>query len=90
MILPLLKPGIAVGAVLAFMTSLDDVTAPIFLSGVSAGTVPKMMLDALALTGDPSVMAASTVIAVSGLALFALGAVLSGRSRSPASRPHAT
>lgn len=84
-ILPLLAPGIAVGAALACMTSFDDVTAPIFLSGVTAGTVPKTMLDALALNSDPSVMAASTVIALTGLALFALGSALSrrrGRARA--------
>lgn len=78
-ILPLLAPSIAVGAALACMTSFDDVTAPIFLSGVTAGTVPKTMLDALALNSDPSVMAASTVIAVTGLVLFALGSALAGR-----------
>lgn len=78
-VLPLLSSGIAVGAVLAFMTSFDDVTAPIFLSGSTASTLPKMMLDALALNSDPSVMAASTVIALFGLALFALGSALSRR-----------
>jgi len=87
-ILPLLTPGIAVGAALACMTSFDDVTAPIFLSGSSAGTVPKMMLDALALNSDPSVMAASTIIAITGLTLFALGAALSGRPRHAGSTPH--
>lgn len=89
-VLPLLTPGIAVGGVLAFMTSFDDVTAPIFLSGSSAGTVPKMMLDALALNSDPSVMAASTIIALVGLALFAVGSALSARSQGSRSTPRAT
>jgi ABC-type spermidine/putrescine transport system permease subunit II len=82
--LPLLTPGIAVGGALAFMTSFDDVTAPIFLSGSTAGTVPKAMLDALALNSDPSVMAASTVIALVGLLLFVAGSLLSRRPRKPA------
>lgn len=89
-VLPLLSSGIAVGAVLAFMTSFDDVTAPIFLSGSTAGTLPKMMLDALALNSDPSVMAASTVIALVGLALFALGSALSRRSQRSGSASRAT
>jgi putative spermidine/putrescine transport system permease protein len=89
-VLPLLTPGIAVGAVLAFMTSFDDVTAPIFLSGSTAGTVPKMMLDALALNSDPSVMAASTIIALVGLTLFAIGSALSARSQQSKSAPHPT
>jgi ABC-type spermidine/putrescine transport system permease subunit II len=87
-ILPVMAPGMAVGAALAGMTSFDDVTAPIFLSGSSAGTVPKMMLDSLALNSDPSVMAASTIIAVVGLALFALGSALSARSRNARPAPH--
>lgn len=78
--LPILAPGIAVGAALSFMISFDDVTAPIFLSGSTAGTLPKMMLDALALNSDPSVMAASTVIAVLGLSLFLIGAWAQTRS----------
>lgn len=81
-LMPLLAPGMAVGAALAFMTSFDDVTAPIFLSGATAGTVPKAMLDALALSSDPSVMAASTVIAIVGLGLFALGSALNRASEA--------
>lgn len=80
-VLPLLSSGIAVGGVISFMTSLDDVTAPIFLSGSTAGTLPKMMLDSLALNSDPSVMAASTVVALLGLVLFTLGSLLSKRSK---------
>lgn len=71
--LPIMAPGISVGAVLSFMISFDDVTAPIFLSGSTAGTLPKMMLDTLALSSDPSVMAASTVIACLGIGLYLLG-----------------
>lgn len=78
-VLPLLAPGIAAGAVLAFMTSFDDVVMPIFLSGLHAGTVPKMMLDSLALTSDPSVMAASTAISAIGLLLFLAVAVIRPR-----------
>jgi hypothetical protein len=47
-----------------------------------------MMLDSLALNSDPSVMAASTIIAVVGLALFALGSALSARSRNAPPAPH--
>ena len=79
--LPILAPGITVGAALSFMISFDDVTAPIFLSGSTAGTLPKMRLDALALNSDPSVMAASTVIAVLGLSMFLIGAWVQTRSR---------
>ena len=71
-VLPLLTPGILAGAVLAFMTSFDDVIMPIFLGGATVATVPKTMLDSLALSSDPSVMAASTIISMVGLAAFLL------------------
>lgn len=69
-VLPLLAPGIVAGAVLAFLTSFDDVIMPLFLGGASVSTLPKAMLDALSMTSDPSVMAASSVIALVGLVTF--------------------
>jgi putative spermidine/putrescine transport system permease protein len=65
--LPLMLPGVAAGAVLAFMTSFDDVVMPIFLGGFDAGTLPKAMLDALSQRSNPSVMAASTAISGVGI-----------------------
>jgi ABC-type spermidine/putrescine transport system permease subunit II len=69
-ILPLMRPGIGGGAVLAFMTSFDDVVMPIFLGGLSANTIPKTMLVALYNVSDPSVMAVSATISAVGLLLL--------------------
>jgi len=80
-VLPLLAPGIAAGFILAFMTSFDDIIMPIFLSGFTATTVPKEMLDSLYQSGDPSVMAASTAVSTVGLALFLLATMLGRRRR---------
>jgi ABC-type spermidine/putrescine transport system permease subunit II len=71
-VLPLLRPGIAGGAVLAFITSFDDVVMPIFLGGISAGTIPKAMLDSLYGVSDPTVMAVAASINALGLALLLL------------------
>jgi putative spermidine/putrescine transport system permease protein len=68
--LPLMLPGVAAGAILAFMTSFDDVIMPIFLGGFDAGTLPKVMLDALYERSDPSVMAASTGFSFVGILMF--------------------
>jgi putative spermidine/putrescine transport system permease protein len=68
--LPMLRPGILAGAILSFMTSLDDVIMPIFLGGANVSTVPKTMFDAVALSTDPSVMAASTLMSTVGVVLF--------------------
>src|SRR6266508_1032848 len=85
-VLPLLKPGVAAGAVLAFMTSFDDVIMPIFFGGSNTTTVAKAVFDALYNTSDPTVMAAST--AVSGVGLTLLIAVLAIR-RAQARGSHA-
>jgi putative spermidine/putrescine transport system permease protein len=68
--LPLMLPGVAAGAILAFMTSFDDVIMPIFLGGFNANTLPKVMLDALYERSDPSVMAASTGFSLVGILMF--------------------
>jgi ABC-type spermidine/putrescine transport system permease subunit II len=71
-VLPLIWPGMAAGAVLAFMTSFDDVVMPLFLGGLNAGTVPKAMLDSLYNVDDPSVMAVSASISAASLLLLVL------------------
>lgn len=78
-VLPLLRPGIAGGAVLAFIISFDDVVMPIFLGGISAGTVPKAMLDSLYGVSDPTVMAVSSSINAVGLVLLLLALLASRR-----------
>jgi len=78
-VLPLLRPGIAGGAVLAFIISFDDVVMPIFLGGISAGTVPKAMLDSLYGVSDPTVMAVSASINAVGLVLLLLALLASRR-----------
>jgi len=74
--LPLMLPGVAAGAILAFMTSFDDVIMPIFLGGFDANTLPKVMLEALYEKSDPSVMAASTGFSVVGIVMFLALSVL--------------
>jgi ABC-type spermidine/putrescine transport system permease subunit II len=79
-VLPLLRPGIAGGAVLAFIISFDDVVMPIFLGGISAGTIPKAMLDSLYGVSDPTVMAVAASINAVGLVLLLL-ALLASRKQ---------
>ena len=81
-VLPLAWPGMAAGAVLAFMTSFDDVIMPLFLGGIGAGTVPKVMLDSLFTISDPSVMAVSASISVAGLVLLVATLTLRGRAKA--------
>lgn len=69
--LPMLKPGIAAAALLAFTVSFDDYVITSLVAGVDSETLP-MMLYAMARRGaNPVVSAISTVI-FAGLGLLIL------------------
>jgi putative spermidine/putrescine transport system permease protein len=63
-ILPLAMPGVASGAVLAFVTSLDEVVVALFLQGPGAITLPVQMFNSVALDIDPTISAASSLMVV--------------------------
>jgi putative spermidine/putrescine transport system permease protein len=60
--LPLIKPGVVSGALLAFITSFDEVVVAIFVSGARAPTLPKQMWDGIRTEIDPTVAAVSTLL----------------------------
>src|SRR5690606_16081000 len=62
--LPLVMPGILTGAVLAFVSSLDEVVIALFLQAPSATTLPVKMFNSVALQIDPTISAASSVMVV--------------------------
>ena len=69
--LPLLWPGIASGAIFAFLISFDEIVVAMFVSG-SNPTLPKLMFDGIRYELNPVVAAvASQLIAVTTLALLA-------------------
>jgi putative spermidine/putrescine transport system permease protein len=59
--LPLILPGVFAGAVLAFITSFDEVVVALFLSTPQLRTVPVQMFDTLQ-NVDPTIAAASTLV----------------------------
>ena len=59
--LPLIAPGIFAGAVLAFVTSFDEVVVALFLASPELKTVPVQMFDTVQ-DVDPTIAAASTVV----------------------------
>ena len=74
--LPLIRPGIVSAALLAFITSFDEVVVAIFVSGTRAATLPKQMWDGIRTEIDPTVAAVSTLlIGVTSLALALLAFV---------------
>lgn len=60
--LPLLLPGIASGAVFAFVTSFDEVVVSLFIQSPSLQTLPVKMFTSVTNEIDPTIGAASTLI----------------------------
>lgn len=73
--LPLLMPGLVAGFLFAFVTSLDELTIALFVTGGLSSTLPKQMWDEALLRISPTLAAASTVLFV-----FMSAAVLAAQS----------
>lgn len=70
--LPLIRPGIAAGALFSFIVSFDNVPVSIFLLGAGQMTLPVKIFTAIEYGVDPSIAAISTMlIAFTGLGLAA-------------------
>ena len=75
--LPLLMPGIFAGAMLAFVTSLDDVVITEFIKSPGQDTLPTYMLGQLRRAMKPDVNAISTLLLVFTLVLLSAFFLLS-------------
>lgn len=60
--LPAILPGIASAAVIAFLTSFDEIIVTLFLSGARTPTLPKRMWDSLLTELTPGLAAISTLM----------------------------
>ena len=70
--LPLIKNGIFVGALFAFIVSFDEAVIAIFLSGVHFTTLPKKMFDGIQFGINPIISAVSTMMILLNIIIFAL------------------
>lgn len=68
--LPLITPGMFSGSLFAFITSFDEVIIVLFLGGPNEKTIPKQMFSGLREEISPTILAASTLLAI--LAVFLL------------------
>ena len=68
--LPLIRPGVLVGALFAFITSFDELIVALFISGSGAVTLPRRMWDDLRFQIDPTIAAVSTLTIVLTVALM--------------------
>lgn len=82
--LPLIQPGVIVGALFAFITSFDELIVSLFLSGQGAVTLPRRMWEDLRYAIDPTIAAVSTLTIV--LTAILLGVAHWLRKRSEQNR----
>lgn len=62
--LPILKPGLVISALFAFIQSFDETVVAIFISGRNAETLPRKMFDSIRQEADPVIAVVSTLLFV--------------------------
>jgi putative spermidine/putrescine transport system permease protein len=60
--LPVLRPGMLVGALFAFLNSFNEAVVAIFIGGRDAATLPKKMFESIRLESDPIIAVVSTLL----------------------------
>jgi len=81
-VLPLVRTGIASGAIFAFVVSFSDVYLALFIAGADAVTLPLRIFNSLQWDESPIVAAASTVQIVLTLIVILAAEKLFGLSRA--------
>ncbi|MCC7045923.1 MAG: ABC transporter permease [Alphaproteobacteria bacterium] len=82
--LPVLRPGMMVGALFAFLASFNEAVVAIFISGRDAATLPKKMYESIRLESDPIIAVVSSLLISAVLFGVLLSVVL---RRKPANVP---
>ncbi|MER8824682.1 ABC transporter permease [Mesorhizobium sp. M0991] len=83
-VLPGIAPGVAAGAVFAFLASFDEATVAFFISGVQGKTLTRKMFEDIDSNLTPVIAAASTVMVVVSLATLGGLQLLQSRASSRA------
>lgn len=74
--LPILRPGIIVSALFAFIQSFDETVVAIFISGRAAETLPRKMFDSIRQEADPVIAVISTLLFVAVILALVLPPLL--------------
>ena len=78
--LPVIAPGVASGALFAFVTSFDEVVVALFISGSEQRTLPRQMWSGVRESLSPTITAVATLLIVASIALLAGLQWLQGRA----------
>lgn len=87
--LPLIMPGVATGAIFAFATSFDEVIVTLFLAGAEQRTIPRQMWTGIRDQINPSILALAALLTVFAVLLFVAIDRLAARNARPALRTEA-
>ena len=60
--LPILRPGLTISALFAFIQSFDETVVALFISGRDAETLPRRMFDSIRQEADPVIAVISTLL----------------------------
>jgi putative spermidine/putrescine transport system permease protein len=80
--LPQIRGGVIAGFLFAFITSFDELTIALFVTGGSTSTLPRQMWNDLLLQVNPTLAAVSTVILVFVTAFIVIAELLRRRAVS--------
>ncbi|GGX89186.1 hypothetical protein GCM10007160_15680 [Litchfieldella qijiaojingensis] len=80
--LPLIAPGIAGGAMLAFIISMDDLVITYFISGVDATTLPVFIYSMIRRGIKPEINAIATLLLLASFVIAAVGLYLRNKQHS--------
>lgn len=69
-VLPLIAPGVAAGAVFAFATSFDEFILTLFLAGPGQFTLPRQIYAAVRDVWDPTICAAAVLLFLASMLLL--------------------
>jgi putative spermidine/putrescine transport system permease protein len=82
--LPLITRGVATGAVLAFVTSFDEVVIALFIRSPLFQTLPVQMYNSVTVEIDPTIAASSSLIVVTVSLIFLVALLLGARKSQKA------
>jgi putative spermidine/putrescine transport system permease protein len=77
--LPLVSGGLAVGFVTGFLQSFEELTVVLFVGGGIKTTLPKQMWDGILLQVSPVIAAASVIVLLVVITMFAIIEILQAR-----------
>jgi len=87
-ILPNVRPGIAAGAVFAFILSWDEIVVTLFVSKLNVFTLPRRMWDGIRDQADPTIAACATaLILLTAAAVLAKLLIDARRARNAPAAP---